>query len=49
MIRNNRCEKCNRNMGDIDQPICHECEQHEIDRQAELDDANLCEDARDTA
>ncbi len=31
MPKNFKCENCGRNMGDIDEPICHECEQREID------------------
>lgn len=30
-----KCETCGRDMGDIDEPICHGCEQHEIDVLAE--------------
>jgi hypothetical protein len=26
-----KCEKCGRDMGDIDEPICHQCEVEEQD------------------
>lgn len=26
-----KCEQCGRDMGDIDYPVCHECDQREID------------------
>ena len=31
MIGNHKCENCGRNMGDIDEPICHQCEIAELD------------------
>lgn len=35
MLNHFICETCGRDMGDIDEPVCHECEQHEIDALAE--------------
>lgn len=26
-----KCETCGRDMGDIDAPVCHQCEQEEIE------------------
>ena len=30
-MNNFKCESCGRNMGDIDEPICHQCEVAELD------------------
>lgn len=30
-MENNYCEKCKRFMGNIEEPICHQCEVEEID------------------
>ena len=38
MINNFKCENCGRNMGDIDEPICHQCEVEERDAEADYTD-----------